>query len=186
MFIHSAVGARAALLDSKAREALMDALFDEVYDRLRAVARQQRRGVDGGATLDTTALVHEVYLQFCDERASTLAPRDFFAYAARAMRNLLIDRARRHASVKRGGDAWHTGLDGSGSDAASIIADHAIEIDDALRRLAIAQPRAAQVVELHYFAGIDFEKIAELLDLNRRTVHRDWTFARAWLYQHLR
>lgn len=161
----------------------IDRRFDEVYQRLRALARRQRRQIDGG-TLDTTALVHEVYLHFRD-RPDALSPRDFFAYATRAMRHLLIDRARRHARGKHGGALHRTTLDPECHAEAALAADRLLELDAALRRLRGEQPRAAEVVELHYFAGLGMEEIAELLALNRRTIQRDWRFARAWLHQAL-
>jgi RNA polymerase sigma factor (TIGR02999 family) len=159
----------------------IDRRFDEVYERLRELARGQRRRFDGG-TLDTTALVHEVYLHFRD-RPDALAPRDFFAYAARAMRHLLIDRARRHARDKHGGDLRRTTLDPEHEGFADAAAGQLLELDAALARLRSEQPRAAEVVELHWFAGLEFDAIADLLGLNRRTIQRDWRYARAWLHQ---
>ena len=161
----------------------MDRRFDEVYERLRALARRQRRQIEGG-TMQTTALVHEVYLHFRD-RPDALAPRDFFAYATRAMRHLLIDRARRHARGKHGGDMVRTTLDPERHAEASLAAERILELENALVKLRSEQPRAAEVVELHYFAGLGIEEIAELLELNRRTIQRDWRFARAWLHRAL-
>jgi RNA polymerase sigma factor (TIGR02999 family) len=159
----------------------IDCRFDEVYERLRELARGQRRRFNGG-TLDTTALVHEVYLHFRD-RPGALAPRDFFAYAARAMRHLLIDRARRHARDKHGGALRRTTLDPQREEFADAAAVQLLELDAALARLRSEQPRAAEIVELHWFAGLGFDAIADLLGLNCRTIQRDWRYARAWLHQ---
>lgn len=161
----------------------IDRQFDAVYQRLRMLARRQRRQIEGG-TLDTTALVHEVYLHFRD-RPEALAPRDFFAYATRAMRHLLIDRARRHVRGKHGGDLRRTTLDPERHAEAGLVAERLLDLDGALAQLRSEQPRAAEVVELHYFAGLGIEEIAGLLGVNRRTIHRDWRFARAWLHQAL-
>ncbi len=159
-----------------------DVAFAAVYERLRALARRQRRGAGYPDTLNTTALVHEVYLEFAREREERIAPRDFFAYAARAMRHLLIDRARRNVRVKHGGHLRREELDHELTPDPGRCAAQTLELDDALRRLAAEEPRAAEIVELHYFAGLTFERIAELLGLSERTVMRDWRFARAWLH----
>ncbi|MBX3725319.1 MAG: sigma-70 family RNA polymerase sigma factor [Xanthomonadales bacterium] len=159
----------------------VDAQFQAVYARLHALAHQQRRRIDG-ATLDTTGLVHEVYLEFRD-RPEALEPRDFFAYAARAMRHLLLDRARRRGRARHGGDLRQVEL-GPGLEAnaaGDAWAGRLIELDQALATLRDQQPRAAEVVELHFFAGLAFADIARLLARDRRTIHRDWRFARAWL-----
>jgi RNA polymerase sigma factor (TIGR02999 family) len=156
-----------------------DALFANVYDDLRRIARRQ---LGPGDTLNTTALVHELYLRMADGVAPAFAdPRQFFLYAARAMRNLLVDRARQRLSEKRGGGRAHLCLDEAPADAVMLSAQDALELDDALCRLAAEDERCAQVVELHYFAGLTLERIAELLGLTRRTIDRDLKFARAFL-----
>jgi RNA polymerase sigma factor (TIGR02999 family) len=159
--------------------------FELVYERLRSIARRERRRFSAGHTLNTTALVHEVYLDVCADRENELAPRDFFAYAARSMRNLLIDNARRCLRVKHGGGQHHTGLDSPAVDAVSLDASQAIELDAALVKFSDVDARAAEVVELHYFAGLELSKIAELLGVSERTVNRDWRVARAWLQHEL-
>ena len=161
-------------------ERTADPSFEEVYQRLRHVARRERRRVGAGDTVNTTALVHEVYLDIC-RRDGALAVRDYFGYAARAMRNLLIDHARRYLRPKHGGDLQRTSLDSDAVDGVRIDAAQALELDSALARLAQVDPRAARVVELHFFAGLELERIAELLDVSARTVNRDWRVARAWL-----
>jgi RNA polymerase sigma factor (TIGR02999 family) len=157
-----------------------EAAFDEIYQRLRHVARRERRRVGAGDTINTTALVHEVYLDIC-RRDGALALRDYVGYAARAMRNLLIDHARRYLRPKHGGDLQRTALDTGAADGVRIDASQALELDSALSRLAELDPRAARVVELHFFAGLELERIAELLEVSLRTVNRDWRVARAWL-----
>ncbi len=158
----------------------LDRLFDRVYDELRRLAHWQRSPLDG-STLDTTALVHELYLQMSRGDAEFGHTRQFYAYAARAMRHLLVDRARARGREKHGGDLRRTELRDTLSGHVSIDPDLALELDQAIRRLEADDPRAARVVELHYFAGVSLEGIAELLDISPRTVHRDWQYARAFL-----
>ncbi len=163
-----------------------DRLFVEVYQRLKAMASRQRRRT-GSATLGTTAIVHELYLKLNDADGIVFAePVQFFGYAARAMRTILIDSARRRLCRQR------IGLD-SGADAksqaehaADVDAERALEIDAALRRLERDDARAAQLVELHYFAGLSLPEVAEVLGVTTRTLNRNWRFARAFLYGSLR
>jgi RNA polymerase sigma factor (TIGR02999 family) len=162
-----------------------DLPFDEVYGRLRSIAQRERHRFSAGQTLNTTALVHEVYLDICAVREHAPVPRDFFGYAARSMRNLLIDHARRCLRPKHGGGQHHTGLDSPAVDAVQLDASQALEVDAALAKLAQVDARAAEVVELHYFAGLDLARIAELLGVSERTVNRDWRVARAWLQREL-
>jgi RNA polymerase sigma factor (TIGR02999 family) len=154
--------------------------FDQVYARLREIARRERRRGGAGATLNTTALVHEAYIDL-GKAGSRELPRDFYAYAARAMRNLIIDEARRRMRIKRGGDAPHVGLETGDVGMPDRDLDEALELNDALQHLARENPRAAEIVDLHYFAGLELAAIAELLGVSERTVNRDWRAARAWL-----
>ena len=156
-----------------------DAAFDAVYDRLKAMAhRELSRGAPG--TVGTTELVHELYLKLGSELKFE-APNQFFTYAARAMRHILVDRARHRLSFKAGGD-WHRlSLTDPAVSAVAIEPELALMLDQALSELAAANPRAAQVVELHYFAGLGLERIADVLGVVRRTVDRDWRYARAFL-----
>ncbi len=171
-------------MDQTALQPSQDPAFDEVYQRLRRVARRERRRVDAGNTFNTTALVHEVYLDIC-KLENPAAVQDYFGYAARAMRNLLIDHARRYLRPKHGGDLQRTALDSQAIEGVRIDAGQAIELDSALTRLAELDPRAARIVELHFFAGLGLERIAELLGVSDRTVNRDWRVARAWLQSEL-
>lgn len=158
----------------------------QVYLHLRAIAQRQRRRHGEAATLNTTALVHELWLQLRERPGETQAPGDFYAYAAIAMRNLLIDHARRNARPKHGGDLHRAELLADEAlPAPALSPEQLLDLDAALIALEAEQPRTAQVVMLHYFAGLDFERIAEVLALSTRTVMRDWRFARAWLQQRL-
>jgi len=162
-------------------EQATDPLFAEVYARLKAMAgsqlRQQRRD-----TLDTTALVHELYLRLSAHPELEFEhPGQFFAYAARAMRNLLANRARDRMSLRAGGQWSRITLTDGDERLAVDTAEHAMMLERALERLEQTDARAAQVVELRYFAGLSLEQVAENLHLARRTIDRDWRFARAFL-----
>lgn len=158
-----------------------DALFAEVYERLKAMAgRRLAHGARG--TLDTTALVHDLYLRVGANNELRFAhPDQFFTYAARAMRHLLADRARNRLRQRAGGDWVRTTLTGSDYRLAIDSAEQALALDEALHRLAETDARAAQVVELICFAGLGQDQAADALGLARRTVARDWRFARAFL-----
>lgn len=158
------------------------ALFAEVYARLKAMAARQLALTAKGGTLETTALVHELYLRMCANRDPVFDHRaQFFAYAARAMRHLLADRARDRLRQRAGGDWQRITLTGSDQQLAIDSAEQALALDAALQRLEQADPRAARVLELQYFAGLTAEQIAETLGVARSTVDRDGRFARAFL-----
>jgi RNA polymerase sigma factor (TIGR02999 family) len=162
-----------------------DALFVEVYDRLKTMASRELARSDG-ATLDTTALVHELYVKVCSGRELTFTePLQFFKYAAQAMRHILVDRARVRLRLKRGGGVIPADIVGEEA-AADSTAALALELDEALQELERHDPRAAQLVTLHYFAGLQVSRIAELLGVTERTLGRDWRFARAFLHEVLR
>lgn len=161
-----------------------DALFALVYQELRRIARRQRRAAGSPATLDTTALVHEVYLKLHSVPEATMVDRaHLLSLAARAMRQILVDHARGRSRLKRGGPYTITGL----RDELGVAADMVdlVMLDDALTRLAELDPRAGQLVEWRVFAGLDIAEIARLQGLTERTVFRDWRRARAFLVQHL-
>lgn len=163
----------------------VDALFSEVYQQLRRLAHRQRHAGDG-ATLNTTALVHELYLRVSASSGLAFAqPAQFFAYAAHAIRHLLCDRARARLRRQTGG-AWPTLITECDDERLAIAsAEEAMALDAALTRLAQIDARAAQTVELRYFAGLSLAQIAETLGLARRTIDRDWRFARAFLHDQL-
>jgi RNA polymerase sigma factor (TIGR02999 family) len=164
------------------RPASIDARFSEVYSQLRRLARGQRSS--GQDTLNTTALVHELYLQMRRgaEALQFDEPRQFYAYAAQAMRHLLVDRARARLRLKRGGDLQRVDLSESSAEAGRASPEQALALDLAMRQLAAEDARAAEVVELHYFAGLPIERVAELLGISPRTVDRNWRYARAFLH----
>lgn len=158
-----------------------DDLFASVYSRLKAMAGRQLARGPRDSTLDTTAVVHELYLRVNSQRDLQFQhDAQFFAYAARAMRHLLRDRARDRMTLSAGGDWQRITMTGT-DELALDTAEQALALDTALDRLAGTDERAAKVVELRYFAGLTLEQIAELFEINRRTVDRDWRFARAFL-----
>ena len=157
-------------------------MFAEVYQRLKAMAGKQLARSGPGATLDTTGLVHDLYLRMNAQRELTFARRaQFFAYAARAMRNLLADHARAHLSLKGGGDLLRVTLTGENEELVIESAAHALALEEAVARLEKTDARAARVLELRYYAGLTVEQVAELLDVGSRTIDRDWRFAVAFL-----
>lgn len=157
--------------------------FEAVYDRLKAMAsRILAKNVRH--TLNTTALVHEVWLKFASvQNLSFEHSAQFFAYAARAMRHILIDRARARLRHKSGGDWMRVEMDTRDAAQASSIdcAEQVVALDTALTHLEQADARAARVVELRYFAGLSADQIAQVLRVTRRTVDRDWRYAQAFL-----
>ena len=164
----------------------LDALLPLVYDELRGLAHRQLAGEQAGHTLDTTALVHEAYVRLVDDTRVTRKGRAyFFGAAARAMRQVLVDHARRHTAKKRGGAARPVSLDAANL-AVDELADELLDLDRALEELAGRNPRHARVVECRYFGGLSVEETAEALDVSPRTVKYDWALARAWLHDALR
>jgi RNA polymerase sigma factor (TIGR02999 family) len=167
--------------------AALDELFPLVYRELALLARQQRRTWHGDLTLDTTALVHEVYLKVAGHaRTAPTSRAHFFAVAAKAMRHILCNHARDRRRYKRGGGVPHLRL-GPEQDVAAQVQlsdDHTVmltALDDALLELQRVAERQASVVECRFFGGMSIEDTATALGISPRTVKRDWTFARAWL-----
>ena len=161
-----------------------DTLFAAVYADLHRRARHLARGA--GATLSTTALVHETYLKLAGRNLTLNDKAHFFALAARAMRHVLLNAARDSLAQKRGGGQVEATFD-SALAVPSDTGEHidVVALDQALKRLAAADARLGQVVELHFFAGLGFAEIGELLGLAERTVARDWRAARALLQMQL-
>ncbi len=162
---------------------LADELLPLFYADLKRLARRERARAGAGGTLHTTALVHEAYLKLRETR-SWNDESHFFRAAALAMRHALINHAEARRAAKRGGGVPHLSLDqaleiGVASDEALLA------LDEALHRLARQSARLAQVVECRFFAGFDESETARALGLSGRTVRRDWTLARAWLYREL-
>lgn len=164
-----------------------DRLFERVYADLHRIARQQRRRVPAGSTLDTTALLHEVYLRLAEGRRGPLNDRaHFLAVAARAMRFVLIDHARERSASKRGGGAVASqATESELQEAVTAEAETLIAIDRALEHLGELNPRLVQVVECRYFAGLSEKETAAAVGVSLRTVQRDWNLARAKLRQEL-
>lgn len=170
-----------AIPDSEGVASAPEQLFAATYERLKAIARRHL-AAHAGATFEPTVLVHDLYLRFgSDPELRFEHPAQFFSYAAQAMRHLLCDRARARRSLRAGGDWLRVTLTASDADLVLDSAAEALALDAALRRLADEDARAARVVELVYFAGLTLEEAAEVLGLSRRTVDRDWKFARAFL-----
>lgn len=179
-----------ALLQRGAPEA-WDSLLPAVYGELRRIAHRQLAAEVVGHTLSTTALVHEAYLKLRDQgRAEWLGREQFFAIAARVMRRVLVDYARKHWAQRRGGlgrravaidDAEEAGLLATPERAAELLA-----LDEALERLAAMDPRLGLIVDCRFFGGLSEEETARVLGISERTVSRDWSVARGWLYGELR
>jgi RNA polymerase sigma factor (TIGR02999 family) len=166
------------------RQAL-DQLFSVTYEELRRLASSVRRD-DPGATLNPTALVNEAYVKLADSlRVVPVSRLHFKRIAARAMRQVLVEAARRRSALKRGGDLAFVTFD-EGADAAVQSSEELIVLDAALEGLARMQPRQAQLVEWRFFGGLDMAETAELLEVSESTALRDWRAARAWLAVELR
>lgn len=168
--------------------AALDRLFDLVYQDLHERARRQLGRRSPGTTLSTTVLVHETYLKLADAMHLELEDRrHFFAVAAKAMRQIAVDHARRASAQKRGGGVWDVSLDDAGLAASSEDRPAAdiVALDRALDQLAELDERLARTVELRYFAGLSVEETAEVMGVSERTVKRDWAKARAFLYEAL-
>jgi RNA polymerase sigma factor (TIGR02999 family) len=178
-----------AVLRRGAPEAL-DELLPLVYSDLRRIAHRQLAAEPTGHTLSTTALVHEAYLRFArEDRAEWSNRPQFFAIAARIMRRVLVDYARRHWAQRRGGvgQQWVQleEADDAGALAIASRADDLIALDEALERLAAVDERLGRVVECRFFGGLTEAETAEALGISQRTVARDWLMARGWLYREL-
>jgi len=162
-------------------------LLPLVYDELRKLAAQKLAQEKPGQTLEATALVHEVYIRLVDvEKAQHWNSRGhFFAAAAEAMRRILVEQARRKRRQKHGGNRQRVSLHGLML-AVELPVAGLLPLDEALTALGEHDAQAAQLVQLHCFAGLSIEQAAEVLGLSPRTAYRDWAFARAWLYRELR
>jgi RNA polymerase sigma factor (TIGR02999 family) len=166
-------------------QAALDRLTPQVYDELRRIARRYMRNERAGNTLQTTALVNEVYLRLVDVKNVDWQQRArFFAICAQMMRRILVDAARARGSHKRGGGAVKVNVDEtavlSPERDSSLVA-----LDEALVEFGKVAPRQAKVVELRYFGGLSEEEVAEVLKTSARTVRRDWDFAKSWLMREL-
>lgn len=156
-------------------------LLDEVYDQLRLIAKQRMASERRGHTLQATALVHEAYLRLVrNEELDWNSPGHFYVAASEAMRRILIDHARKKNRKKRGGGK--TVIRSVVDLAQPEASEDVLALDEALERLEHERPRRALVVRLRFYAGVGVEETAEVLGMSVRTVEREWTAARKWLY----
>jgi len=164
-----------------------DRLVPLVYGRLRELARRQLRRQSRGETLDTTALVHEAYLQLVDETGVSWQDRThFYAITARAMRRIIVDHVRQRLAIKRGGGQPALALDEDLAGGARPETELVIAVDRALEGMSAFNERLTRLVECRFFAGMTEEETAEALGISLRTVQRDWIRAQAWLRRELR
>ena len=160
-------------------------LLPLVYDQLRRQARRYMRAERSDHTLQPTALVHEAYLRLAGRRGVEWQNRaHFYAVAAQVMRRILVDHARARQAEKRGGHEPRIEL-GEGLAFTEEKGAELLAVDEALTRLAKRDPRQARVVELRFFGGLSEDEAAEVLGISTRTLKRDWSVARAWLYKEI-
>jgi RNA polymerase sigma factor (TIGR02999 family) len=159
----------------------LDRVIPLVYDELHRLAHQHMRRERAGHLLQTSALINEAYLRLMEQPELNLENRThFFGIAARLMRQILVDEARKRNSAKRGGDAIQVSL----TQATNVVQEQAanvVALDDALKTLEGIDGRQSEIVELRFFGGLTIEETAKVLSVSPGTVMRDWTFARAWL-----
>jgi RNA polymerase sigma factor (TIGR02999 family) len=165
--------------------AALDDLLPLVYNELRRMAQQYLRAERVGHTLNATALVHEAYLKLVDQQSPWQNRSHFFAVASIAMRRILVNYAKMRGREKRGGDAPKMSLDAAMEGGLEAMSDERAEeivaLDEALKRFAAINERAARVVECRYFGGLSIEETADALGTSPMTVKRDWALAKAWL-----
>ena len=173
--------------------AAFDELFPLVYDELHQIAARQRRRWHGDDTLNTTAVVNEAYLKLVDQSAPDWRSRaHFLAVASTAMRQILIDYAKRKRAAKRGGGQRHLTLYDIESalhrdeDASGARAEVLVALDESLMRLQQREPKQARIVECRFFGGMSIEDTAEALVVSSASVKRGWAMAQAWLYRDLK
>jgi RNA polymerase sigma factor (TIGR02999 family) len=159
-------------------------LYRAVYDELHLIARASMRSEGRPSTLQPTALVNEAYLRLAPARGGWESRRHFFGAAAQAMRRILVDYARKRQSQKRGRGLERVTMSGVEAEGAAPDVD-VLSIDEALTDLNAEHPRLAQLVTLRFFAGLSIEDAARALEVSPATAKRDWTFARAWLKEHI-
>jgi RNA polymerase sigma factor (TIGR02999 family) len=167
----------------------VDDLYDAVYQQLRNLAAHHRAAWHGDETLNTTALVHEAYLKLVNsEHDGWKSRQHFFGVASRAMRHLLVDKARRRLTQKRGEGQQAVSLEEdmvSDSDISEDTATELLAVHEALEQLEQSHPRQARVVECRFFGGLQVDETGQALGISINTVHRDWALARLWLHRRL-
>lgn len=164
--------------------AALDRLTPLVYRQLQRLAHGAMRGERAGHTLQTTALVHEAFIELADARVDWVDRAHFYAIAARQMRRILVNHGEAHRAAKRGGGQGHAPLD-EALDVVGTASAEISDLDDALRRLAAVDARKAQILELHYFGGLTYDEMAAVLSLSASTIDAELRFAKAWLRQAL-
>src|SRR5215468_5371836 len=170
---------------SNGDEEALRKLFPLVHPELHRLAHHYMSGERTGHTLQTTAVLNEAYLQLVDSTKPVWQGRThFIAAAAQLMRRIMVDHARERHSLKRGGGALKVTLD-EGALVTETRSQELLALDEALERLAVQDARKSQIVELRYFGGLTVQETAEFLKLSQRTVEREWTMAKAWLYREL-
>lgn len=174
------------LLDwSNGDKTALDKLMPLIYDELRRLAHRYMSRERAGHTMQTTALVNEAYVRLVNRQNVHWQDRaHFFAIAAELMRTILVDHARSHATAKRGGGTRKFTLD----EALIVSQERAAEVvalDEALKELALIDPKQSRIVELRFFGGLTIEETGEVLDLSAATIKREWNTAKAWLYHEL-
>ena len=162
-------------------------LYEALYDELRRLARARLASGGRNVLLDTTALVHESFLRLQGAGKVALADRGhFMAYAATAMRSVIVDYVRRKGAEKRGGDVDHVTLDTAAAESLGATDDEIVDVHEALAELEKVDARLVKVVEMRYFVGLNDEEIGAALGVTDRTVRRDWERARLMLAEMLR
>lgn len=159
-------------------------LYARVYERLHAMARAQMKGERGGHTLQPTVLVHDAFLQLVDKHAPWSDRAHFYRVAAIAMRHLLVNHAKGRLRLKRGGDRERVPLQGIEEPGDERALD-LVALDEALTKLGERDPRKRELVELRYFAQLDIEETARLLELSPASVKREWTVTKTWLLREI-
>lgn len=176
-----------ALLRSwgEGNDAAGEKLFPRIYGELRQLAAAMLRGQPADHTLQPTALVHEAYCRLVDQRAwGWQSRRHFYAIAAKMMRRILVDHARRHGTSKRGSGFVTVALDET-LEEMSVERPDLLALEDALKSLEHLDPTKTLIVDLRFFVGLDLQEIAEVTKLSTATVTRQWLAAKAWLYREL-
>lgn len=170
---------------ARLREGDQDAaarLLDLIYAELHAIAQRLFAARRPGDTIQPTILVHDVFMKLAQKTDIEWESRaHFFALAAKAMRDMLVDHARRQGAAKRGGQMKRLTLSGLGEDVTGDAGVDLLDLEDALRRLGEIDPRQERIVELRFFTGLSVEEVARVLNVSERTVMYDWRMARAWL-----
>lgn len=163
-----------------AAEQLLPVVYNELHRLAKACMRRERPG----HTLQTTALIHEAYLRLAGDEIAWQDREHLIGFAANVMRQVLVDYARAHGAQRRAGDMRRVEMREDLAVSPERLEEVAL-VDEALSRLATRSPRQAHIVELRYFGGLSVEQIAQLLDISPRSVKRDWSLARIWLFHHL-